>query len=117
MAATSHSFSPITFLKVDAEGDTAIAPTYTVGDCSRTQGERKFIRLKQRAKWVDAAERDRCREKRLYFRCGAAGHCISECPYLPAVQPTKINAIVDRPLLEESDEERIDPATYMSGKD
>jgi hypothetical protein len=83
---------------------------------SGTRGDRtRATNGKPRAKWVDATEREKRREKRLCFRCRAAGHRIRECQYAPAVQRTTINATVPGPMLEDDDEES-DPDTFGPGK-
>jgi hypothetical protein len=86
--------------RVDADGDTVMAPTNTNGDRNRNRGDRKNSNGKQRAKWVDPAERERRRDKRLCFRCGGSGHRIRDCPYEPAIKPASINAVTAQPMLE-----------------
>lgn len=50
---------------------------------SRTDaGERR------RAKWVDDTQYERRKKEHLCLRCGASGHIIRNCPYLPARRPT-----------------------------
>lgn len=95
--------------KVDADGDTVMAPTRTGGDREKCRGDRKSTAGKQRAKWVDVTERDRRRENRLCFRCGALGHRIREYPYALATQPTSINATRILPLLEDDGNESDPP--------
>lgn len=114
---TTRSHGPSTVTRVDADGDTVMAPTRTGGDRVRTGGDRgKGRGDKQRAKWVDVAERERRREKRLCFRCGGAGHRIRECQYAPATQPTTINVTSALPLLRDDDESS-DAATIEAGKE
>lgn len=113
----SHHTTPA----VDADGDTVMAPARTAGERSKRYGDRKGTGGKRKAKWVDTAERERRRENRLCFRCGASGHRIKECPYAPAVRPTKINAVPThtvptQPLLDD-DTDSSDPAGYDSGKE
>ena len=110
---TAKSQSPSIVTTVDADGDTVMAPARISGDRGKGQGERKGNSGKQRAKWVDAAEREVRREKKLFFRCGASGHRIKECPYAPAVQPTAINAL---PLLDD-DNDVTDSVAYNTGKE
>ena len=113
---TAHSYGHPTTSVKDADGDTIMAPTRTGDDRGRNNGDRKNLGGKQRAKWVDAAERERRREKRLCFRCGASGHRIRECPYAPPVQTVKMSAVETRPLLED-DDETSEPASFESGKE
>lgn len=115
---TTRSLGSSTVTRVDADGDTIMAPARTGGDRGKSHGDRKNVGGKQRAKWVDAAERERRRGKRLCFRCGAAGHRIRECPYAPAVPPTiaTINAAIAGPVLEDDNEESV-PAGFELGKD
>jgi hypothetical protein len=84
-----------------------MAPSQFSGNCNKRLGDRRGDgSTKQKAKWVDAAERERHKEKRLCFRCGAAGHRIRECPYAPPTKPsTTINATFPGPLLETDQEE------------
>ena len=110
---TTQSYGAPT-VRIDADGDTVMAPTRTDGGRRKGYGDRKGD--KQKAKWVDDKERDRRREKRLCFRCGAAGHRISECRHAPATRPVAINAVRARLALEDAEEET-DPATSESGKD
>ena len=112
---TTRSVGSSMVTRVDADGDTIMAPARTSGDRGKGYGDRKNVRGKQRAKWVDAAERERRREKKLCFRCGAAGHRIRACPYAPAAPPTTINAASAGPALED-DYEESDPAVSESGK-
>jgi hypothetical protein len=97
---TTHGHGTVT---VDGDGDTVMAPARTGGSRSKSRGNRKEsggVGGKQRAKWVDTSERERRREKKLCFRCGAGGHQIKECPYASAVQPTAINSTSAKPMLE-----------------
>lgn len=105
-----------TVQKVDADGDTVIALTRTGGNRSNSREGRRFAAGKRRAKWVDTAERERRREKKLCFRCGGSGHRIRDCPYAPAVQPTTITATRAQPLLE-GDEEGPESPSSGSGKE
>jgi hypothetical protein len=100
MTVTAHSRGPAMVARVDADGDTVMAPTNTNGDRNRNRGDRKNANGKQRAKWVDPAERERRRDKRLCFRCGGSGHRIRDCPYEPAIKPASINAVTAQPMLE-----------------
>jgi hypothetical protein len=95
-----------TTAQVDAEGDTVMAPTQFSGNRYKRCGDRKSNgSTKQKAKWVDTAERERRKEERLCFRCGAAGHRIRECPYAAPTRPsTTINATFPGPLLETEQE-------------
>ena len=102
--------------RVDADGDTVMATTNMGGYRGKGNGDHKGFKGKQRAKWVDTAEREKRREKGLCFRCGAAGHRISECPYRAAVRPTTINAVGVGPLLEDEFEIQ-DSVLLESGKD
>jgi hypothetical protein len=97
---TTRSLGSSTVTRMDADGDTIMAPARIGGNRGKSSGDRKNVGGKQRAKWVDAAEREKRREKRLCFRCGAAGHRIRECPYAPATPPTTINAANAGPVLE-----------------
>ena len=90
--------------KIDADGDTVMAPTQTHGAPNRTRGNPRPKDGKKRAKWVDVKERERRRENKLCFRCGGSGHRLRECPYAPAVQPTSLNATVIPPMLEDDDD-------------
>jgi hypothetical protein len=104
---------------VDADGDTVMAPARTAGGQFRKSEKRKvFVGAtnKQKAKWVGVAERERRRENRLCFRCGAGGYRIQECPYAPAVRPTTINAVNALPVLED-DAEASESVDYESGKE
>jgi hypothetical protein len=104
---------------VDADGDTVMAPARTAGGQFRKSGNRKVVvgaSNKQKAKWVDVAERERRRENRLCFRCGAGGHRVKECPYAPAVRPSSINAVNALPVLED-DAEASESVDYESGKE
>lgn len=101
---------------VDADGDTVMAPARTAGDRYKRQGDRRGPNGKQKAKWVDIAERERRKENRLCFRCRASGHRIKECPYALAVRPTNINAVSTPPVLEDNIEAS-DSADYESGKE
>ena len=102
--------------RVDADGDTVMATTNIRGYRGKDNRDHKGFKGKQRAKWVDTAEREKRREKGLCFRCGAAGHRISECPYRAAVRPTTINAVGVGPLLEDEFEIQ-DSVLLESGKD
>ncbi|PHH54682.1 hypothetical protein CFIMG_007804RA00001 [Ceratocystis fimbriata CBS 114723] len=62
---------------------------------------------KPRAKWVPPAVLENRKQNRLCFRCGASGHVIRTCPYLPPTpptgqRPTRVNNsnVVVKPLLE-----------------
>ncbi|KAL2892027.1 Retrotransposable element Tf2 155 kDa protein type 1 [Ceratocystis lukuohia] len=62
---------------------------------------------KPRAKWVPPAVLESRKQNRLCFRCGASGHVIRTCPYLPPTpptgqRPTRVNNsnVVVKPLLE-----------------
>lgn len=103
-------------IRADADGDTIMAPTQT-GGYNKNRGPRKTTDGKQqRAKWVESTEIARRREKRLCYRCGADGHRLRECPYLPAIKPTSVNATSFAPMLE-SDNEELDAASDDAGKD
>jgi hypothetical protein len=74
---------------------------------------------RRRAKWVSQEEMDRRRKERRCLRCGATGHEVRTCVYLPAKRPDtppKVSAVA--PMLE--DDEPMD-ATYdnsdSSGKE
>lgn len=116
MAASAHPRRPAMAARVDADGDTIMAPTQAYGDRKKPRGERKPSTGKQRAKWVDMAERERRKEKGLCFRCGTDGHRIRGCPYAPAIQPTSIHAGTIAPLLED-DEDPMEPAPFEAGKE
>ena len=103
-------------IRVDRDGDTIMAPARIGGGNTKGQGDRKKSSGKRRAKWVDAAERERRRERQLCFRCGASGHRIKECPYGPPLQLTAINAVTALPLLEDVKVDS-DPADYKSEKE
>lgn len=114
---TTQTRGPSMVTRVDADGDTVMAPTYTSGDRRKRSGDRKLASgSKQRAKWVDVAERERRREKRLCFRCGGSGHRIRDCPYAPPAKPTTINAAISEPMLEDEDDAS-DAAASESGKE
>ena len=81
LTVSAHAYGNATVTKVDADGDTVMAPTQSRGPRDRSNGDRKATGKKQKAKWVDHAERERRREERLCFRCGGSGHRIRECPY------------------------------------
>ena len=104
MTVSAHTQGTPT-VRVDADGDTVMALTQPSGSRSRGNGDRASGGKKQRAKWVDLAEREKRRENRLCFRCGGAGHRIRDCPFAPAVQPTKMNITGFKPLLEDDEEE------------
>ena len=113
---TTRTLGPSTVTTVDSEGDTVMAPARTGADRGKRRGDRGGAGGRQRAKWVDVAERERRREEKLCFRCGAGGHRIKECPYAPAVQPTAINATTALPLLED-DNDFADPVVHHTGKE
>ncbi|KAF2279185.1 uncharacterized protein EI97DRAFT_167555 [Westerdykella ornata] len=46
----------------------------------------------KRAKWVPEKEIQRWRANRLCICCGAGGHYIQKCPYLPANRPLPIRS-------------------------
>jgi hypothetical protein len=111
--------------RVDADGDTIMTPTRTGGPQSKTSGDRKRAvgkkgsgtAGKQRAKWVDLAERERRREEKLCLRCGSGGHFIRECQFAPPNrQATVVTATVPLPVLE-SDSELSDPDFLEAGKE
>jgi hypothetical protein len=112
---TAHVKGHTTTAQVDADGDTVMAPTQFSGNRNKRPGDRRSDgSTKQRAKWVDTAERERRKEKRLCFRCGAAGHRIRECPYAPPTKPsTTINATFPGPMLEADQD---DSASDTSGQ-
>jgi hypothetical protein len=119
VTVTAHSHGQPITTHVDADGDTVMAPMPTNGGRKRGPGGR-FDKAgatsgRQRAKWVDSAEREKRREKRLCFRCGSGGHRVRDCQYAPAVQPTSINATVPGPVLE-GDDDSTDSDTFGSGK-
>jgi len=116
MTVTAQSRGPSTVAKIDTDGDTVMAPTNTSRDRGRNRGSRKNSGGRQRAKWVDAAEREKRREKRLCFRCGGSGHRIRECPYEPATRPAAINAVVAHPVLDD-DTYGSDSASSRTGKE
>ena len=116
MTVTAQTRGSPMVARVDADGDTVMAPTNTTDHRRRIRGDRKPSGEKRRAKWVDVAERERRREKRLCFRCGTDGHRIRDCPYAPAVQPTAINASVPEPPLEDDDEATY-PSPFETGKE
>lgn len=116
MTVTARSRGPSMVARIDADGDTVMAPTDTNGDRGRNHGSRKNLSGKQRAKWVDAAEREKRREKKLCFRCGGSGHRIRECPYEPAMRPAAINAVIAQPMLED-DTYGSDSASSRTGKE
>lgn len=69
---------------------------------------------RRRAKWVERAEIQKRRDQGLCVRCGATGHFVSRCPFLPARQPGGQEAkqgstgkvtVAVAPLLEEETEE------------
>lgn len=43
---------------------------------------------RKRARWVSGKEIERRKQEGCCFRCGSAGHQISQCPFLPAQRPT-----------------------------
>lgn len=43
---------------------------------------------RKRARWVSSKEIERRKQDGCCFRCGSAGHQISQCPFLPAQRPT-----------------------------
>jgi len=102
--------------RVDADGDTAMAPTRTSGSRGGSNGPRKQPDGKKRAKWVDEPELEKRREKKLCFRCGGDGHRVRDCSFAPAIRPTAIIATRVKPLLEDDDGEQ-DPDVYGSGKE
>jgi hypothetical protein len=116
MTVSAHSRGPAVVARMDADGDTIMAPTQALGDRRRLHGDRKPSSGKQRAKWVDSAERERRKERKLCFRCGGDGHRIRECPYAAAVRPTGIHVGSVAPLLEDDDETE-EPAHFESGKE
>lgn len=116
MTVSAHSRGPAVVARMDADGDTIMAPTRTFGDRRKPRGDRKSTTGKQRAKWVDSAEREKRKEKGLCFRCGSNGHRIRECPYAAAIQPTSIYAGTIAPLLE-TDTEPEESARSESGKE
>jgi hypothetical protein len=93
MTVTAYSRGPAIVARVDTDRDTVIAPINTNGDCNRNYGNRKNSNGKQRAKWVNPAERERRRNKRLCFRYRGSGHYIRDCPYEPAIKPVSINTV------------------------
>jgi len=116
MTVTAHSRGPAVTARVDADGDTVMAPTRTNGPRDRMRGARKDSGGKQRAKWVNVAEREKRREKGLCFRCGGSGHRIRDCPYAAPMQPTAIHAVTVAPMLEDDPEDPY-PATLEPGKE
>jgi hypothetical protein len=119
VTVTAHPYGQPITTHVDADGDTMMAPIPTNGGRRKGPGNRRdrpgTTNGRQRARWVDNAEREKRREKRLCFRCGAGGHRVRDCPYAPAVQPTSINSTQPGPLLED-DDELPDPDTFGPGK-
>jgi hypothetical protein len=101
MTVTAHSRGLAMMASIDADGDIVKAPTHSSGGSHNESGDRKNSGGKRRAKWVDATERDKRREKGPCFRCGGSGHRIRERPYAPPMQPPEINAVSAKPLLED----------------
>jgi len=115
---TTRTFGQPASTQVDADGDVMMAPMHANGNRRRSPGTRNNTAGKPRAKWVDATEREKRREKRLCFRCGAGGHRIRECKYAPAVQPTSINATtIPGPMLEEDDNDEPESDLFGPGKE
>jgi hypothetical protein len=112
----ARSYDPQAKARANSDEDTVMTPTSVGGYRAKNNGERKGFKGKQRAKWVDAAEREKRREKGLCFRCGANGHRIAECPYAAAVRPAAINAVGLEPLLED-DLDFKDSVASESGKE
>ena len=113
---TTSSQTAHTTTRVDADGDTIMAPTKISDGRSKHTGNRRDSRGKQKAKWVDAVERERRREQKLCFRCGGSGHRIRDCAYEPATRPTNIMATNVGPLLEDPEEDP-DSAISIAGKE
>jgi hypothetical protein len=90
---TAYSRGPAIVARVDADRDTVMALTNTNRDCNRNCGDRKNFNRKQRAKWVDPAERERRRNKRLCFCYRGSGYRIRDYPYEPAIKLVSINAV------------------------
>jgi hypothetical protein len=75
---------------------------------STSRATRPPKRNAARAKWVTKGELDKRRENGLCLRCGAGGHRVKECPYLPARNPNNTlrvaTAKVAEPVLEEPED-------------
>jgi len=119
VTVTTRSYGQPTTTQVDADGDTVMAPMPTGGSRRKGPGgrnERSGVQGgRPRAKWVDSAEREKRREKRLCFRCGSAGHQVRECRFAPAVQPTSIAVTAPGPVLEDG-HDGSDSDTFGPGK-
>ena len=98
-------------------GSTAPATTNSgasvVGDSmdwepSTSRATRPPRRNAARAKWVTKGEMDKRRETGLCLRCGAGGHRVKECPFLPARNPNDTLRVaaakVAEPVLEEPED-------------
>ena len=116
MTVTAQSRGPSTVAKIDTDRDTVMAPTNTSGDRGRNRGSRKNSGGRQRAKWVDAVEREKRYEKRLYFYYRGSGYYIYEYLYEPIIKPIAINAVIAYLVLD-NDTYSSDSASSRIGKE
>jgi hypothetical protein len=106
-ASRRNPASSANILPRDAAGDTNLTSATPMPNLDSMDWEPSSSRAQQpngkRAKWVSKAELGKRRHNGNCLRCGATGHRVRDCPFLPP-QPKASNVDITGPLLEDDDE-------------